>query len=380
VSLQLALSLPLLVGAGLMAQTVYNLQATDLGFRAERLLLMRVDLQDAGLEAPRQQQFLAQLQDALQAIPGVRRVSYSRLGVFTGGFSNTGIEVEGFVPRDERDKSSAIDIVGPGYFTALGVPIIQGRDILDGDSSGTDGVTVINQAFARQFFAGRDPLGRRITADDRVYRVVGVAADARTDSLRDAVVSRYFVAARQRPQPPPSPTFLIRADTELAPIVRAARAAVQDVNPSVAILSSRTLEERMLPLIGREQMTAQLALVFGVMALTLAALGLYGVLSYGTARRSGEIAVRIALGAHPRRVVSMILWETTGLVLTGLAVGAGLAVGSSRLIATQLYGVTADDIMTSAVACGLLLIVALVAAYMPARRASRLSPMTALHQ
>ncbi len=380
VSLQLALSLPLLVGAGLMAQTVYNLQATDLGFRAGRLLLMRVDLQDVAGEAPRQQQVLTQLRDALQAIPGVNRVSFSRLGVFTGGFSNTGVEVEGFVPRGERDKESAVDIVGPDYFTALGVPIIQGRDILAGDSGDTAGVCVINQAFARQFFAGRDPLGMRITTDGIDYRVIGVAGDARTDGLRDAVPSRYFVAALQRPQPPLSPTFLIRADTELAPIVRAAREAVQDVNPGVAILSSRTLEERMQPLIGREQMTAQLSLVFGVMALTLAALGLYGVLSYGTARRSGEIAVRIALGAQPRRVVWMILWETAGLVLAGLAVGAALAVGASRLIASQLYGVTADDMMTSALASGLLLIVALVAAYVPARRASRLSPMTALHQ
>lgn len=378
VSLQLALSLPLLVGAGLMARTVYNLQNTDLGYRQERLLLMRVDLQEATREPARQDRLLRDLYSELQRIPGVRTVSFSQLGVFTGGESGTGIQVEGYVPKSDRDKESGTDAVGPAYFTTLGVPMLQGRDIVESDSTS---VCVINEAFARQFFEGRNPVGMGISSDEGThYRVIGVAGDARTQTLRDAVKPRYFVPALQRSQPLTSPMFLIRANTQLPAIVQAARAAVQRVDPSLPILSAKSLDERMSPLVARDRMTAQLAMVFGITALALAAIGLYGVLSYGTTRRSGEIAIRIALGAQPMRVVAMILRETTGLVAVGLALGGGLAYVSSQMIASQLHGVAPQDRFTIALATALLLVVAFAATYVPARRASRLNPMVALHQ
>jgi predicted permease len=381
VSLQLALSLPLLVGAGLLARTVYNLQGADLGFRTNDLLLVRVDVREAASEPSRQDRLVRELQRELQSIPGVRTVSFSQLGVFTGGNSATGIQVEGYVSKGDRDRESGMDTVGPGYFSALGVPILQGRDILDSDTGDTAKVCVINQAFARQFFEGRNPIGMRVSSDDNThYRVVGIAGDARTQSLRNVVAPRYFVAAGQRSQPPASPIFLIRADTALSPIVRAMRGAIQRLDPSLPILSARSLDEQMTPLLARDRMTAQLALVFGAVALTLSAIGLYGVLSYATTRRSGEIAIRIALGAQPAGVVRMILWEAAGPVVTGLALGGGLAYSASRMIASQLYGVAPQDVFTSTLATAILLVVALIAAYLPARRASRVHPMVALHQ
>jgi predicted permease len=384
VSLQLALSLPLLVGAGLLARTVYNLQRADLGFPADRLLLVRVDLREAAADTARRNGLLGELRAQLQQIPGVRAASFSQLGVFSGGESSDTIEVEGYSAKGDNDRGSALDVVGPGYFSALGVPIALGREILEGDHAGAPKVCVINEAFAKRFFDGRNPIGMRITSVDEdkrtAYQVVGVARNARTQGLRGDVQPRYFVAAGQSPASVSNPFFLIRTAMETAPVMAAVRKRIESVNPALSIESARSIEERMAPLTAQDRTTEQLAVAFGCVALTLAAIGLYGVLSYGIARRKGEIAVRIALGAQPGRVIAMILGETIGLVIAGLALGGVLAYVASRLIASRLYGVAPQDPLTLALAAGLLVAVALSAAYLPARRASRLDPMAALRQ
>ena len=224
----------------------------------------------------------------------------------------------------------------------------------------------------------------RITSSDderrTTFQVVGVAKNARTQGLRDDVEPRYFVAARQDLPAVKSPIFLIRTAARSATVMTAVRKAIQGVDGGLPIESARSIEEQMAPLTAQDRSTAQLAVVFGCVALTLAAVGLYGVLSYGITRRRGEIAVRIALGARPGGVVAMILRESFVLVMAGLAVGAGLAYAASRLVGSRLYGVAPQDPLTMAVAGGLLVLVALGAAYLPARRASRLDPMAALRQ
>jgi len=385
VSLQLALSLPLLVGAGLLARTVYNLQRADLGFPAERLLLVRVDSREAGYDPARAGGLHRELVRQFQRIPGVRAASFSELGVFSGGNSISGIEVEGYTPKEESDRHSALDVVGPGYFSTLGIAIPLGREVLEADYAGAPRVCVINEAFAKRFFDRRNPIGMRITSidDDQrtAYQVVGVARNARTQSrLRGNVEPRYFVPAEQPPFSVRSPTFLIRTVAGAAPVMTAVRKTIERVDAALPIESARSIEEQMAPLTAQDRTTAQLAVVFGCVALTLAAIGLYGVLSYGIARRRGEIAVRIALGAQPGRVVAMILRETIGLVVAGLALGAGLAYAASRLIDSRLYGVAPQDPLTLALAAGLLLLAAIGAAYLPARRASRLDPMAGLRR
>jgi predicted permease len=384
VSLQLALSLPLLVGAGLLARTLYNLQRVDLGFPAERLLLVRVNSRVAGYDGARRDSLYRELLGQFQRIPGVQAASYSQLGVFSGGNSTSGIEVEGSAPVPDNDDGIGTDEVGPGYFSTLGVPIVVGREILDSDRGSAPKVCVINEALAKKFFDGRNPMGMRLTSVDgvvrTVYQVVGVARNLRTQSLKREIEPRYYVAAQQPPSGVNSPVFLIRTATETAPVMTAVRKAIQTVDATLPIMSAATIEEQIAPKLAQDRTTAQLAMVFGGVALTLAAIGLYGVLSYGIARRTGEIALRIALGARPGRVIAMFLGETAGLVAAGLALGAGLAYGASRLIGSRLYGVAPEDPLTLGLAAGLLVLVAVSATYLPAHRASRLEPMVALRQ
>ena len=383
VSLQLAMSLPLLVGAGLLARTVYNLQTVDLGFPADRMMMTRIDLREAGYEGARRDGMLRDLQGAFQRTPGVRAASFSQLGIFSGGESSTTIDVEGYTPKSNKDRSSARDVVGPNYFTTLGVPITLGRDIVDSDRAEGPTVCVVNEAFAKLFFEGRNPLGMRITALDdgrqRIsYQVVGVAKNARTQTLRSEIPPRYFVAALQQVSQMRSPTFLIRTSSVPSTVAATVRRTIERADAGLPILSVSSVESEMFPLTAQDRTTAQLAVAFGCVALALAAIGLYGVLSYGIARRTSEIAVRIALGAERRRVVSMILGETAFLVGVGLVCGGGLAYLATRLIGSRLYGVAPEDPVTMVSATAILLVVALGAAYLPARRASRLDPVVAL--
>jgi predicted permease len=383
VAFQLALSLPLLVGAGLLVRTVSNLQAVDLGFPSGRLLLVRVDFREAVPEPQRRDRLIRDVQQQFQAVPGVTAVSFSQLGIFSGGESSASIEIEGYVPKSDDDRGSAVDVVGPGYFAALGIPLLQGRDISTSDGPGTPLVCVINEAFAARFFDGRNPIGLhvRTTAEDGAarFQIVGVAKNARTQSLRDGIDPRFYVAAGQR-RGYERPTYLVRTSSATAAtVLPALRGAVERVDAALPILSARPLEDQMAPLVAQDRTTAQLALVFGGVALMLASIGLYGVLSYGIARRANEIAIRIALGAPPARVIGMILRETGHVVAGGLLAGGALAYAGSRLIGSRLYGVAPEDPLTLAAATGLLLLVALSAAYLPARRASRVDPMLALH-
>jgi len=383
VSLQLGLSLPLLVGAGLLARTLYNLQRVDLGYPAERLLLVRIDTREAGYNAVRRDTLIRDLLEQFRRIPAVRSASFSNLGVFSGGNSTLDIQVEGYVPNGDKDRKSSMDVVGPDYFSALGVPIVLGRGILESDRPGAPGICVVNAAFAKQFFEGRNPIGRSITSVEDNARmtcqVVGVANNARTQNLRRDVKPRYYL-----PAVPPfdvefkSPIFLIRTATDSAPVLAVVRQIIQRADASLPIISANSIEEQMTPLTAQDRAVAQIAVAFGTVALTLAAIGLYGVLSYGIARRKSEIAIRIALGARPARVIAMVLRETTRMVIAGLALGAGLAYAASRIVTSQLFGVTPQDPLTLALAIGILVAVALSAAYFPAHRASKLDPMVAL--
>ncbi len=254
VSLQLALSLPLLVGAGLLARTAYNVNRVDLGFASDRLLLARVDFRASDRDDARRNALRADVLDRLQRIPGVTNASYSQLGIFTGGFSSRTIEVEGYARKGDDDRETGVDIVGPRYFATLGAPIVLGRDLAESDRADSPSVCVINETFARKFFDQRNPVGMRITSvDDQrstSYLVVGVARDVRTQDVRGAVEPRFFVPAAQEPGAAGYPTFLIRSSLPSAAIASQVRQAIGDVDGDLPIASMRTVAERMAPLTG----------------------------------------------------------------------------------------------------------------------------------
>ncbi len=385
VALQLALSLPLLVGAGLLSRTVYNLQRPNLGFRAERLMLTRVSLNDLAQDVTRRDRVLRELRAGLERIPGVDGATFSQLGLFSGGVSTSGIEVEGSALTERGEQYSALDRVGPHYFTTLGVPIRLGRDISDDDRADTPFVCLVNEAFVKRYFGGRHPIGLHVaTIGDAgvrtAYQVVGVVGNARTHALRGEVEPRFFVPAEQRSSSSGSRTFLIQSGTDKASTMRAVREAIAEADSSLAIAEMSSIEEKLAELTAEDRTIAWLALMFGGVALALAAIGLYGVLSLGIARRTSEIGLRIALGAQSRDVIGMILRETGGAVLTGVALGGALTVFGSRLITSRLYGVAPHDPLTLTLAIGVLLMVAFVATYLPASRASGVDPVAALNE
>ena len=261
VSLQLALSLPLLVGAGLLVRTVYNLQRADLGFPAHHLFLVRVDLREAA-QQERRDSLIQDLVEQTQRIPGVQAISFSELGLFSGGESSATIAVSGYTPKGDDDRESALDVIGPHYFSTLGIPMRLGREVLERDRDGASNVCVINEAFARQFFDRRNPIGARIVLvndDSRTsYEVVGVAGNARTQALRGVVAPRFFVTAR-RSSSATSPTLLIRTAVEAGPLLAAVRKTIQGVDAALPIAFAASIEEQMAALTAQDRATARLA-------------------------------------------------------------------------------------------------------------------------
>jgi predicted permease len=382
VVLQLALSLPLLVGAGLLVRTLTNLQRVDLGYDRQRLFVVRVDVESGGYAPEARITLFEELLQRLRAVPGVRAATYSANGLFTGNESSDDILVEGYTSKGEDDHGSRYDHIGPGYFSTMGIPIRLGREIGPQDHAGATQVCVINESFAKLFFAGRSPLGLHITQvygnQRTTYQVVGVAANSRGRRLRGEVETRFFVPVAQPVNPRRSISYLLRTRGEPAAIATDVRRAVRAVAPSAPITVARTLTELIDERTSQERLLARLSVMFGTVGLLLAAIGLYGVLSYGITRRTNEIGIRKALGAQHRNVITLVLRETGALLVVGLLVGGALSALSIQLIASRLYGLAATDPTAIGVSTLLLAAVALAATALPAWRASRIDPLTAL--
>jgi predicted permease len=382
VVVQLALSLPLLVGAGLLVRTLANLQRVDLGYAKEGLLIVRVDAQSGGYAPEARQALYEQLQQRLLGVPGVRASTYSANGLFTGSDSSDTLVVEGYTPKGEDDRSARYDHVGPGYFSTLGIPIRLGREIGAQDHAAATRVCVINESMAKVFFSGRTPLGLHITQvfgnQRTTYEVVGVARNSRGHRLRDEVEPRFFVPVAQPVTPRRSISYLLRTRGEPTALVTDVRRAVRRTAPSLPITVATSLAELVDGRTVQERLLARLSLAFGTVGLLLAAIGLYGVLSYGVSRRTNEIGIRKALGAQHRTVIALVLRETGALLVVGVVVGSILSALSIRLIASRLYGLAPTDPVSLGVAAILLTAVALAATALPAWRASRIDPLVAL--
>ncbi|MBZ5591648.1 MAG: ABC transporter permease [Acidobacteriia bacterium] len=380
---QVAISLVLLIGAGLFLRTLENLRRVDLGYARERLLLVHVDALAAGYQKEQRAAVFQNLLERFRSMPGVRGATLSENGLFSGNESGDQISVEGYKPQKRGDDHVRWDQIGPNYFSTIGIPLLLGREIGPQDVGTSARVCVINEAMARFYFAGQNPIGKHITnefPDTRfTFQIVGVSKDDRDHQLRGEISRRFYIPFFQgMAGVPEEGNFEIRTFADPSSLIRTIRQQVEQVDRSLPILSASPLGELLDQRLTQERLLAQLCVFFGALALVLASVGLYGVLSYSIARRTNEIGIRMALGAQQRTVLGMVLRETSVVVVIGIAVGVPVALGLTRFVSSKLYGLKATDPLTIVGASLILAAVAMFAGYLPARRAARVDPLVAL--
>jgi predicted permease len=387
---QVAMSLVLLVGAGLFLTTLRNLRSVDVGFDTMNLMLFRVSPALMRYDKPRTMALYAELQQHLATLPGVQGAGFSQPALLSGGTSTGDIFIEGHdyshaAPgwrESSRPRGSDMHqmTVSPSFFATLGIRTLRGRTLTDRDDDKAPRVAVINEAAARQYFApGENPIGRRfgnLIENRTQIEIVGIVRDVKYNSIRDAAPPTMYFPLRQRCCPGVS--FEVRTAADPAALVNTVREAVRRVDPNLPIVSMTTQAEAVEGRLAQERLFAQAYLLFGLLALALASIGLFGLMSYSVARRTNEIGVRMALGARRVDVVALVMRESMTMVVIGIAVGLAGAVAAGRLVTTLLYGLAVTDPLTIAVATGVMLLVSALAGYLPARRAARVDPMVAL--
>jgi predicted permease len=354
----------------------------DPGFRTTNLISFRVNPALSGYNGLHTFAFWQQLQTQLRSVPGVESVAASRIKLLENDRCSDGVVVEGYQPREGEDVAALSDIVSRDYCKTLGMPLKLGRDFNEQDEmSGVKQVLLVNEAFVRWFFAGRNPIGCHVgfrwSVDAQPDReIVGVVSDSRTMDLRWAAVPQVFV-----PYPQNGISDLIvhvRTNLASSQIFQAIREQVRKLDSSIPVVDMTTMEDRLDRVLAGERLVGFLASLFGALATVLSLVGLYAVTAYSVARRIQEIGIRMALGAQRRNVLALVLRE--GMVLTGVGVGVGLAVALAltRVLRSHLFEITPTDPVTFASTALLLGAVALLACYLPARRAARVDPMVAL--
>jgi predicted permease len=378
---QVAMSLVLLVTAGLFVRTLEKLRSVDLGFNPQHLVQISLDTRGAGYRGPQVATLYHELLERLARLPGVSEVSAVRNGVVQNGATSTTITIPGRPPSP--DDSIPIDSadVGPGFFSTVGMPLVLGRGITADDNARSARVIVVNQSFVRRYFPGVDPLGKRVaTGGGNTSEIVGVARDARIVNLRRPVGPMIFFPAFQRNMDRVS-AIEVRTIVDPAGVIATAREEVSAIHPKL-VVDARTMPAQIDDMLSQERMIGKLSGFFGALALILASGGLYGLMAYSVVRRTGEIGIRMALGAQREAVLWMILRETITVLLAGLAIGIPVALGAARLaghwIEGLLFDLKATDPVTLLMASLMLGVAALVAGAIPARRASQLDPMNAL--
>jgi len=384
VALQVALSFALLTGAALFLRTFHNLNQVDLGYARKDALAVTIDPSLAGYRDTRATQLYQQSLDRIAQLPGVRSVSLMRDRLMTGNLKMNGVSVPGYIPKNGEDPKRIwviTNLVGSHFVTTSGMTLADGRDFTDSDNARSQKVAVVNESMARHFFgSSAGAINRQFFEDpaEPSITIVGVVRNLKYFSVRQNEQDVMFLPAQQASEPMRQATLLIRTAIDPSRLAAPVRAAIAAIDSSVPVYDMITVDDQVLKALSLQRLIALLSAFFAGLALLLAAIGLYGVLSYTVAQRTGEIGIRMAIGAQPGTVLRMILNETARFVFAGLAAGIALALAAARLIKSMLFGVTPADATSLIAACAILLAFALVAAFLPARRASRVDPMVAL--
>jgi putative ABC transport system permease protein len=381
---QFALSLVLVAGAALCVRTIVNLAQVNTGFDRERLLVVRMDPQGTGYERERLRALQREMLENLRAIPGVQQVTLATGSPFNGNVDGRRLTVPGIEPREPDDTIIQVNLVGPDYFSTLQVPILSGRAIDRRDREDTSRVAVVSEAFARRYFGrAASAVGRTFIINrgpqPMTHEIVGVAQDIRYQDLRRPserlAYLPWFQANDIRLA---SFEFILRTNGRPANWIEMTRQAMQRSRPDVPVLAIHTMTDVINERLLSERLVASLGTFFAIVALTLAAIGVYGSLSYVVAHRTAEIGVRLALGAHPLEMVWMTVRQSVTLAMVGAAIGITGSLAGLRVLDGLLFGLSATDLVNLVLAALLLVLVAIAAAYVPARRAATVNPLTAL--
>jgi len=378
---QVALSLVLVIGAGLLIRTLRNLETLDPGFSRQNVLLFGLDPTRAGYKEERLVRLYQQVLERVRQMPGVRSASFSFLTPISGGGWDNYTYIEGYTPGPGESMDVYINAVGPRFFETLGTPLLLGRDFGPQDRAGSTWVGVINQAMSHRFFGDRNPIGRHFWwgwNDNRRYEIIGVVGDAKYLGLREEVPPTAYLYLPQDPKNLGGITFEISGAIPAVGLVPQVRSLLQTIDSRLAASDVKTLAEQVDQSLYQERLVSTLSTFFGVLALLLACVGLYGVMSYAVARRTSEIGIRMALGAESNRILRMILREALFLAVAGIAIGLPVEWAANHAIAGMLYGLKPTDPITVVVCTLLMAGVAALAGYLPARRASRVDPMVSL--
>jgi predicted permease len=375
-----ALSLLLLVGAGLFTRSLMNLRKLDPGFRTANLVVFSIDASRNGYSQARIHQLYEEIQHRLASVPGVASASLAQIVPLSGDNNISSIHVQGYEPKTDENMHPNFNEVSPGFFKTLGIPLLAGREFTPRDKLGAQKVAVVNETFAKRFLGTGNPLGRRFghhAQGPADVEIVGVVKDGKYSTLRDAKTIFVYVPYQQDPD-----LSNISANVRtLGPpeaLMPALRHEIANIDSNLAIWDLKTMESQVNQSLFAERMTAILCACFGALATILAFMGLYGVMAFSVARRTREIGIRMALGAGRGRVLRMVLKEVGWMCLIGVGLGVPLAIGLSRYLVSQLYGVAPTDLPTLLFAVLTMIWVSLVAGFLPARRAASIDPNIAL--
>lgn len=382
VSVQVGLSLMLLFGAVLFVRSYAALTSLDPGFDRSKVWIVTADLRRASSTAQQRLPLYDRIVEALRAIPGVRSAAFSVVTPISGTTWQLTVQVDGYKPRSERDSGVYYNFVSPNYFRTLGTPLITGRDFNDRDTATSPKVAIINEAMARKFYAGRNPVGLtyRTREENKAWEpieIVGVVRDAKYRNLRDPVPVTAYCPITQLTRLGPSVSFSVKASGHSDSLRSSIVEKVAEINKDIA-LTFRTFESQVSDSLVQERLMATLSALFGVLALAVAAVGLAGLVSYSVTRRRAEIGIRAALGATRGSLVRLVLRDIVWLAFIGFVVGTAGSLAAGRLVTALLYGLTPTDATTLAIAAAILGLVSVVAGYIPARHAARIDPMDCL--
>jgi predicted permease len=376
---QVAISLVLLIGAGLFLRTVNNLRSVDVGFNPQNLIIFRVNPLLNGYDQTRVQTLYDEMTQRLAAIPGVRAVTMSNPPLLSGSVNTTSFVRQG-KPAPEGQENTVHRVrIAPNFFDALGIPVVRGRPFTERDNLAAPRVAMINEAAVQKFFAGEDPIGARFgnnPENSGQTEIVGIVRDVKYNTLREPAPPTMYVPYSQSPLG--NMAFEVRTAGEPTALMAAIREGVRQVDANMPIIDLTTQIDQIEQRFAQERVFARAYALFGGLALLVASIGLFGLMSYNVTRRTTEIGIRMALGAAQRTVLQMVMRESLLLVAIGVVIGAAAAAGAGRFVASLLFGLAPTDVVTTVAAIALMVGVSTFAGYLPARRASRLDPMLAL--